>query len=152
MLFFCEIDFESNLILFLCVYVQKKAPREMEYLRTTEDTMNYALAQSRICNYGQYMRIKLFGPSQPYAFVANKYPYVTSDDCRHMLMWLHPTYAKFYDAVRVRKIILSRYPSAVNIFMNPERFRSVPAVLHYHFFVRMRPSPRYQKKLADAVI
>ena len=57
-LFFCEIDFESNLILFLCVYVQKKAPREMEYLRTTEDTMNYALAQSRICNYGQYMRIK----------------------------------------------------------------------------------------------
>ena len=94
---------------------KKKAPREMEYLRTTEDTMNYALAQSRICNYGQYMRIKLFGPSQPYAFVANKYPYVTSDDCRHMLM-VASHVCEILRCVRVRKIILSRYPPPVNIF------------------------------------
>lgn len=99
-----------------------------------DDILHYRQSCRRIPKYEAYLQTKLFAPHQPYCILRNNFPYVPF----HYLVWIHPTYARFYSMERVRKVILARYPHATNIVQNAPHLRSIRSIPHVHFQLEPR--------------
>ena len=98
-------------------------------MRCLEDIHHYVQVRGRIPDYHAYMVRKLFARHEGYVVLPNMYPYMPF----HKVFWVNPTYKKYYSLARIKSMILTLYPEAVNIFENPVLHQSIRTIRHVHF-------------------
>lgn len=101
----------------------------MHNARHWEDTQHYSQVRKRTPGYHAYMVRKLFSRHDGYKVLPNMYPYIPF----HKLFWVNPKYENYYTFTRIKSMILTLYPGAVNIFENSVAEQSIRTIRHVHF-------------------
>jgi len=109
---------------------------DKKYPRTVEDECEYQyhklLVKEFFVDIEEYISTLNIDPFEPYILIKNRFPYKTSPDVRHYVLWIKPGYN-----IQVATIIQNRFPGREIIFyQNAIQNRSIMTIDHYQVFIK----------------
>ena len=114
-----------------------KLPREDKVIERYDSIMKVVKSQQTL---PEYLMTKYFSNRDKIVFTKNDFPYYTTPNIIHCLLWIHPT-VKILDT-DISKVINSSIPDHISCkeyiyFENLGNNKSIQEIRHFHIFIRI---------------
>lgn len=92
-----------------------------------------------IQNYGNvsnYLEETLFVNEEPFIIKKNDFPYNTTSNIDHYLLWINPKYNSYFTNKSVKKQLELFFENKYIFFKNNSNNMSIQSITHYHIFIK----------------
>lgn len=112
-------------------------PREDTVVKRYKDNMTVIKMTHTI---SEYLMKKYFSSRNKIVLTANDYPYFTTTNILHYLLWIHPSL--HIENSIIRELIKDRIPTSLNCqefiyFENIGTNKSIQDIRHFHVFIKV---------------
>lgn len=112
-------------------------PRETKVIERYQRTMKLIKKNKTI---PEYLFDKYFSNGETIVFVKNDFPYFTTSNIIHCLLWINPSF-KILDTC-IKEVINSKIPSSIKLqefiyFENHGNNKSIQEIRHFHVFIKL---------------
>jgi hypothetical protein len=108
--------------------------------RTNEVEHKYTEFRQRIVGtYGSvshYLNETLFTNDTPFVVNKNDFPYNTTEDIHHFILWINPHNDNYFTNETIKHKLELSFKSKYIFFKNNSNNQSIKSIQHYHIFLR----------------
>ena len=108
--------------------------------RTNEVEHKYTEFRQRIVGtYGSvshYLNRTLFTNDEPFVINKNDFPYNTTEDIHHYILWINPHNDNYFTNETIKHKLELSFKSKYIFFKNNSNNQSIKSIQHYHIFLR----------------
>lgn len=99
----------------------------------------YSIFRNEIVNeYGSvsnYLNKTLFTNNEQFVLKQNDFPYNTSNNIKHYILWINPKYNLYIDDIILKEKLELFFKNKYVFFRNNSDNKSIPSIEHYHIFL-----------------
>ena len=108
--------------------------------RTKEVEHKYTEFRQRIVDkyesVSHYLNETLFTNDEPFLIKKNDFPYNTTEDIQHYILWINPHNDDYFTNETVKNKLELFFKSKYIFFKNNSNNQSIKSIQHYHIFER----------------